>query len=229
MDDYIDDAVDDILSQLSNSKKDCTSIVKNKGYDKITKDKLEDFVIEKSADLVQRALDIVDEIKDRACAGGDPEEIKSLADVLKATSSAVDALNKIHISTERNRTAKEINDKNIEAKRGMNLENNQTKLMLTRQEAMKRLFDKSDAIDAEIVEDNQSNDISTALTSSVSSNAGSRLSSTSLGDNELDSKLGNSGIGVPDESVGTESPVSRLVEVDILDDVVGSYTPGKTN
>jgi hypothetical protein len=136
-----DEVVDDILSQLKNSAKECTELTKPKDDDpKVTKENLEEFVIKKSAALVEKALDIVDEIKDRATASDDAEEVRALADMLKATSSAVDALNKVHIASERNQTAKEINQKNIDARQGMNTQNNQTKLLLSREEVMKQLF-----------------------------------------------------------------------------------------
>lgn len=165
----VDEVVDDIIEQLKNSKKECTDLTRNKEYDKITKEKLEEFVIEKSADLVQRSLDIVDEIKDSITAEDDAEKTRALADILKATSSAVDALNKVHIASERNKTATNIAEKNIEARQGMNRENNMTRLTMSREEMMKRLFDKSEdddppmrdanpkpkAIETEVLDDDQ--------------------------------------------------------------------------
>ena len=135
------EVVDDILEQLKNSAKECTDLSKDKDGDpSIKKEDLEDFVIKKSASLVEKTLDIVDEVKDRATASDDPESIRALADILRATSSAVEALNKIHIASERNETAKEISQKNIEARQGISTQNNQTKLLLSREEVMKRLF-----------------------------------------------------------------------------------------
>jgi len=141
MSDETDEIVDDILNQLKNSKDECKEIAKTAGDEpSIDKDDLEAFIISKSASLVQKALDIVDEVRDRATADGDAESIKALADMVKATSSAVDALGKVHISSERNKTAKEISKANIESRQGMNSENNQAKLMLSREEVMSKLF-----------------------------------------------------------------------------------------
>jgi hypothetical protein len=140
--DETEDIVDDILEQLKNSKKECTHISKIRDGDEpeINRDDLESFVIRKSASLVQKALDIVDEIRDQATAASDSESLKALADMVKATSSAVDALNKVHIASERNKTAKEISKAQIDARTGMNTQNNQTRLMLSREEVMNRLF-----------------------------------------------------------------------------------------
>jgi hypothetical protein len=217
--DDIDQTVDDILQQLSDSKTNCNNSAKLKEYTKITPDNLQEFVIEKSADLVQRALDIVDDLKDRACASGDPEEVKSLADVLKATSAAVDALNKIHIASERNKTAKEINEKTIQARQGMNRENNQTKLMCTREEAMKRLFNKvkeEDIVDVEVVEDH-SNLISTASSalSAPESRDGRTPSDTDSGERSPmltsgNSKPKDSAVAVP--SVVLVEPTNLVVD-----------------
>jgi|GEM_PF-2188811 len=166
-----DAVVDDILEQLKNSKKECTDLTKPKDDDpEVTKENLKDFVIKKSARLVEKALDIVDEVKDRATASDDAEEMKALADILRATSSAVDALNKVHIAEERNETAKEISQKQIDARQGMNTQNNQTKLLLSREEVMRNLFgsvkEKNEEnntnkppIDVEIVEPEKIEDV----------------------------------------------------------------------
>lgn len=167
-----EEIVDDILEQLKNSSKECTELVKPKPEsDDVTRENLEDFVIKKSAALVEKTLDIVDEVTDRATASDDPESLRGLADILKATSSAVDALNKVHIAADRNKTAKEISTANIEARQGMNTQNNQTRLMMSREEAMANLFgsvkEKNEAkndnklpepveIEAEVVKNEQS-------------------------------------------------------------------------
>ena len=137
-----DDIVDDILDQLANSKDVCTELRK-KGNDDgeiITRENLEKFVIENSAKLVSKTLDIVDEVKDRACSSDDPDHVRALADVLKATSSAIDSLGKLHIAADRNKTSKEISKANNEARIGMNTQDNVTKITLSREEVMKELF-----------------------------------------------------------------------------------------
>ena len=160
-----DDIVDDILAQLADSSNVCTDLAKPKTELAIVKkEDLADFVLQKSASLVEKTLDIVDEVKDRACASDDPDHVRALADVLRATSAAVAELSKIHIAAERNQTSKDISKANNEARAGMNTQDNQTKVLLSREEVMRNLFgsDKEDnemrnankmpgAIDVEVV------------------------------------------------------------------------------
>jgi len=142
-----EDMVDDILAQLADQANVCTDLSKPREDEKVVnKEDLEDYVLQRSASLVEKTLDIVDEVKDRACASDDPDHVRALADVLRATSAAVAELNKLHIASERNQTSKDISKANNDARVGMNTQSNQTKLTLSREEVMKNLFgsDKED-------------------------------------------------------------------------------------
>ena len=95
MDTDLDDAVNDIISQLKN-----TTISAKKEPEEIplTKDQLEDFIIKNSGKLVTRSLNIVDDVKEYVASAPDAKDVAALAELISATSSAIETLNKVYIS-----------------------------------------------------------------------------------------------------------------------------------
>ena len=75
-------------------------------------------------------------------ADADPDSISALAELIKAASSAVDTLNKIYISDERNKNQVKIKTMDIESKEKLSIMDNQTKVLLSREDIMKAIIDK---------------------------------------------------------------------------------------
>lgn len=144
MKDELDEAVNGILSQLQS-----TPIVRRQvpEAETLTKEKLEEFLIKNSGKLVTDSINLVDDIREFvSTTDADPESITALADLIKAASSAVDTLNKIYLSDERNKNQVKIKVMDIESKEKLNLMDNQTRVLLSREDIMKAIIDK-DAID----------------------------------------------------------------------------------
>lgn len=161
MTDDTDVMVDDILKQLKDSAIECKDLSRPNQEIHLHKEDLEQTVIDNSAELVKASLNILSDIKDRAIASGDPEDVRALAEIMKATAAAAEALNKLHISAERNKTSKEMKQADIASRDHRNKQNNETKIMLTREEVMKSLLKDSkkaeanNAIEAELVEESK--------------------------------------------------------------------------
>lgn len=151
-DSEMDDTLNDIFNQLSSNAKNCTELKQPANDVHVHTEDIEQFAIDTSAQLVKKTLEIVEDIKDRACASSDPEDVQALASVLKAASSAMEAFNKIYISIERNKTVKEMKKADIESRTKMNITNNQTKLLMSREDVLKKLFDDAAEVEAEIDE-----------------------------------------------------------------------------
>lgn len=142
----IDQDVDDILSQLQshNQKQDSKP-----GDEIITRDNLESFLIKSAGGLVQKALGAVDDAQISTSGAVESEEIEAVAELTKAAAAAIEALNKIYVTLEKSRAAKELKTMDISARLQMNNADNETKLLLSREEVFKELFDKESAIDIE--------------------------------------------------------------------------------
>jgi hypothetical protein len=139
MNDELDEAVNDILSQLKN-----TSVIKHTPVtETLTKEKLEEFLIKNSGKLVTDSINLIDDMRDFVgTADADPDSISALAELIKAASSAVDTLNKIYISDERNKNQVKIKTMDIESKEKLSIMDNQTKVLLSREDIMKAIIDK---------------------------------------------------------------------------------------
>jgi len=139
MNEELDEAVNDILSQLKNTK----VIKQTPVTDTLTKEKLEEFIIKNSGKLVTDSINLIDDMRDFVgTADADPESISALAELIKAASSAVDTLNKIYISDERNKNQVKIKTMDIESKEKLSIMDNQTKVLLSREDIMKAIIDK---------------------------------------------------------------------------------------
>lgn len=143
MDTDLDDAVNDILSQL----KGAVAVTKKQPDEEVlTKDQLEEFIIKNSGKLVTKSLNIVDDVKDYVSSAPDAKDVAALAELISATSSAIETLNKVYISDERNKTQVQVKQMDVESRERMNITDNKTKILLSREDIMKALVD-NDAID----------------------------------------------------------------------------------
>ena len=135
----IDDAVDDILSQIKDHKTTTNEIQKvEKDFDV---DKLEEFILNKTSSLVNTSIEMVEDVKDYISSAPENRDVASLAELIRASTGAIDTLNKLHTSKEGNKSRKEIKQLDVEAKERMNIADNQTKVLLSRDDIMKALMD----------------------------------------------------------------------------------------
>jgi len=135
--------VDDIVSQLQNS-----SIInrpQRAPEEEISKENLEEFIIKKSALLINKTLHAINNVEDYISSAPDAKDVSAFAELLNAASGSIDALNKVYASIEKNKTSKEIKTMDIQSKERMNTQDNMTTL-LSRQEVLEALAKKSDDI-----------------------------------------------------------------------------------
>jgi hypothetical protein len=118
----------------------------------LKKEDLENFVISKSGELVQDALEMVQNMRDFVVSAPISEDVSALADLINATSSAIDNLNKINIQDKRSNTSIKLKEMDIQSRKELQQNDNDTKLLATREEVLKMLLDKAKPIEAEIIE-----------------------------------------------------------------------------
>ncbi len=145
MDEDLNEAVDDIITQLKGNKK-VAHVLEEEIVDK---DKLEDFLIEKSSKLINKSLNIVDNVNDYISSAPENRDVAAMAELIKAASSSIETLNKLHTAKERNETQIEVKKIDVESKERINIADNQTRVLLSREDIMKALVeeDNSDVID----------------------------------------------------------------------------------
>jgi hypothetical protein len=147
MEEDLDVVVNDIIAQLKGT----TALAKKEVTEDLDKDKLEDFIIKNSGRLITKTLGIVDDVQTYISSAPDAKDVAALAELLKAASSSIEALNKVYTSIEKNKTVKEIKQMDIESKEKINTQDT-TAFLLTRKELMQELIGKSKQEDAKIVD-----------------------------------------------------------------------------
>ena len=141
--DELDEAVNDIITQLKGSKE----AVREKRKDVyIDKENLEEFIMKSSGKLVSKSLEIVDNVNDYISSAPENRDVAALAEVIKATAGSIDTLQKLHSSNERNETQKEVKKMDVESKERISIVDNQTKVLLSREDIMLALVDKDDDV-----------------------------------------------------------------------------------
>ena len=151
----LEEAVSDIITQLKQSNKVAKTPVEESV---LNKEDLEDFIIQNSGKLIKKSLSIVDVglkfafidhgfwVKDYISSAPENRDVAALAELIKASSSAIETLNKLHTSRERNDTQVVVKQMDVDSKERLNIVDNQTKMLLSRDDIMKALVDKKDDV-----------------------------------------------------------------------------------
>lgn len=144
MDNDIDDTVNDILSQLKASS---IPVTPKEDEVVLTKDNLEEFILKSSGKLVTKSLGLIDDIQAFVSTSPEPDDVAALSELIKAASSAVESLNKIYIADNKNENQMKMKQLDIAAKEKLSIMDNQTKILLSREDIMKAIVNTSDVID----------------------------------------------------------------------------------
>lgn len=124
--------------------------VKHELASAVSIDNLEERIISETnniMDSTKAALDaVLDEVQSTP---NDAELIESASSLIKAQTGLIDALNKLHIAKEKNKIQMTVTKMHMETAQTMNTENNQTKLLVSREEIMSRLM--NDAKNVEVI------------------------------------------------------------------------------
>lgn len=147
MEEDLDVVVNDIITQLKGT----TALSKKEPVEELDKEKLEEFIIKNSGKLIIKTLDIVDDVQAYISSAPEAKDVTALAELLKAASSSIEALNKVYTSIEKNKTVKEVKQMDIDSREKINTQDNAT-FLLSRKEIMQELIGKSKQEDARVVD-----------------------------------------------------------------------------
>jgi len=143
--------VKNLLEQLNEVK--ALSETPAKTDTKLEKDKVEDFVIQQSARLIKETNELILSMKDYIAHSPESKEILAISELIKASTSAIDTLNKINLAEKKNQSSKEIKAMDIESKKQLKeATGNENKITFTREEILKRLMESSVTIESVTVD-----------------------------------------------------------------------------
>jgi hypothetical protein len=149
MEDSLDEAVNDILSQLNDTTALSRKIPQIE--EELQKEDLEKYIISTSGKLINKTLGIIDNVQDYISSAPEAKDVTALAELLNAASSSIELLNKVYTSIERNKTVKEVKQMDIDSREKINVQDN-TAFLLSRKEVMKELLRKADSVDGDVVD-----------------------------------------------------------------------------
>lgn len=152
------DGVQDLIEQLQTGAVETNELVAAAEKINLNKQDLEQFILDNQSTLIKDSVDVLQIMKQYVAAAPNAEDIGSFAELLKATSTAIDNLTKLHTSNQRVDTQVKVKQMDIDAKKQINDDNIKTKLIGTREEIFKKMLEKSKVIEVEAVEDNLDND-----------------------------------------------------------------------
>jgi len=135
----IDDAVDDILTQLKTQNHSVTTEQRQEATLEV--EDIEEFLLKRTATLVDVSLNNVKEHSEYIASAPDARDAEANAALLKAATGAIETLQKIHANKENNDARKELKEMDIKARKEINTADNTTRIALSQQEVMKMLMD----------------------------------------------------------------------------------------
>ena len=103
---------EELLSQLEN----CEDLIKTapklpqESTVLLTDENVNDFVIKKTAALVNHGIEVIESVKDVIAGAQDAEELAALSELIKATTSAIDTMNKLNMQNKKLKQTKELKE-----------------------------------------------------------------------------------------------------------------------
>jgi hypothetical protein len=141
--------IDDIIDQLKGDSISPQSIAnqpqETKKISNLTDENVNDYVYNKSSELVESTLGAIHSLRDNILAGSDPKEIAALSQLINSASKALDQLNKINLQNKQAKSNVEIKKMEIESNSHLSKLMPQTNniVIATRDEIMEKMFDKT--------------------------------------------------------------------------------------
>jgi hypothetical protein len=136
--------IDSIIDQLKNDSVDTPQIKRKPTvlFKDLTDDSVNEYVYNKTSEVIESGLDAINNLKDSIMTGQDPKEISALAQLIGATTKAIDGLNKINLQIKQHKNNLEV--AKLENDSIKKLQSNTTNVIAiaSREDVMKKLFDK---------------------------------------------------------------------------------------
>jgi len=140
------DTLLDELSSFSFPQPTTAKSIPRETPTNITEDNINDYILQKTGNLVDAGLGAVSDLKDFIVQGQNPDEIAALSELISSTTKAIEALNKINLQNKKAKTDKELKAIDIEGKKAIagslpgNVTNNTVNLVASREEIFKQLL-----------------------------------------------------------------------------------------
>jgi len=148
--------VSDIHSLLDQLKQG-TKLAKEADKPKfeLHKEDLEQFILNNTGRLISDSMETIDSIKEFIISAPEPEDVHSLAELYKASTGAIEALNKILLQQQKSQTQITVKTMDIQSKAAL-IEQKSDKISFTREEIMDKLVNDGSILEIEDTDSTES-------------------------------------------------------------------------
>lgn len=117
---------------------------------------LEQFILNNTGRLINDSMNTIDNIKQYIISAPEPEDVHSLAELYKASTGALETLNKILLQQQKSETQVAIKTMDIQSKQALADSKDKDKLTFTRDEIFEKLIQSGEVIEAEVTDNDES-------------------------------------------------------------------------
>lgn len=142
-------SVNDLIDQIKQSNSETKKIVKE--TPEITKENLEEFVLNSTGRLVTQGLEIVEGVKEYVMNNPESREVIALSEALKAVASALSVVKDIQVTQMKKDSSLEIKKLEIESRKQLKNTDIQAKFLMSRDEMFKKIMEEAKTIEAEAI------------------------------------------------------------------------------
>ena len=149
----------DSLSSLMDELSSFTLPLTNKPVNSIpevnlTSDSVEEYILNKTSNLVDTSIDAIEDIKDYIIQGQNPDEIAALSELISSATKSLEILNKINLQNKKLKSDKDLKTLELENRKqvanmlptGNSIVNNTVNIVASREEIFKKLLNDADDI-----------------------------------------------------------------------------------
>lgn len=142
-------SVNDLIDQIKLSTVETKKVVKENP--EITKENLEEFVLNSTGRLVKQGLEIVEGVKEYVMNNPESREVMALSEALKAVASALSVVKDIQVTQMKKDSSLEIKKLEIESRKQLKNADVQAKFLMSRDEIFKKIMEEAKTIEAEAI------------------------------------------------------------------------------
>lgn len=146
---------DEDIKSLVDQLKESSKLAKNSQKPEfvLNKDELEQFILNNTGRLINDSMETIDSIKEYIISAPEPEDVHSLAELYKASTGAIEALNKILLQQQKSNTQIAVKTMDIQSKQALADSKDKDKITFTRDEIFDQLIKRGEVIEVDNEED----------------------------------------------------------------------------
>lgn len=116
----------------------------------LKKEDLEEFLMHQAGKLVKGSVDFIEQLKAMLVSAPESKDIDALASYVASTASAIDTLNKLYITNKNEALKIKLKNMDFEHKKQLQTAEIGARVVMNREEILKKLIDEAKLIDAEV-------------------------------------------------------------------------------